>query len=141
MHEIYPTMAQRIAQGASALQRERTGHTPKAVTVVLSADTLVVTLHGALSPAEEALAQSPAGAAQVQDYHRQLFTTSSVRLREEIAKITGVEVREAIAEVEPSTSTVVQVFTRGTMVQVFLLAQSVPFESWSGAIPVLNPEK
>jgi hypothetical protein len=35
---------------------------------------LMVTLHGALTPAEKALAQSPAGAAQVQEFHRQFFT-------------------------------------------------------------------
>ena len=51
----------------------RTGHVPKSVTVVLSESTLVITLHGALSPAEKALAKSPAGAAQVQEFHRQLF--------------------------------------------------------------------
>ena len=67
------TMAQQIAQAASAFEQRRTGHVPKSVTVVLSEDTLVITLHGALSPAEKALAKSPAGAAQVQEFHRQLF--------------------------------------------------------------------
>ncbi len=100
--------------------------------VVLSGDTLVITLHGALSPAEKALAQSPEGAAQVQEFHRQLFTNSADELRQEIKRITGVEVREATAEVETTTGTVVQVFTTGTMVQVFLLAQGVPADSWSG---------
>lgn len=69
-------MAQQIAQAASAFQQERTGHAPASVTVVLDEDTLVVTLHGALSPAEEALAKSPAGAVQLQDFHRQLFADS-----------------------------------------------------------------
>jgi len=85
-----------------------------------------------LSPAEKALAQSPEGAVQVQDFHRQLFTDSADELRREIKRITGVEVREATAEVETTTGTVVQVFTTGTMVQVFLLAQGVPAGSWSG---------
>ena len=100
--------------------------------VVLSGDTLLITLHGALSPAEKVLAQSPDGAAQVQEFHRQLFTSSADELRQEIKRITGVEVREATAEVETKTGTVVQVFTTGTMVQVFLLAQGVPADSWSG---------
>jgi uncharacterized protein YbcI len=126
------TMAQQIAQVASAFEQHRTGHAPKSVTVVLSDNTLVVTLHGALSPAEKALAQSPDGAAQVQEFHRQLFTSSSQSLREEIKRITGVEVREATAEVETATGTVVQVFTTGTMVQVFLLAHGIPTETWSG---------
>ncbi len=105
---------------------------PKAVTVVLSEDTLVITLHGALSVAEEALAKSPVGAARVQDFHRQLFATSCEPLRREIKRITGVDVRESVAEVEPSTGTVVQVFTTGTMVQVFLLAHGVPTSTWNG---------
>jgi uncharacterized protein YbcI len=126
------TMAQQVAQAASAFQRERTGHTPKSVTVVLSEDTLVVTLHGALSPAEKALARTPKGAAQVQEFHRQLFNDSLDSLRQEIKRITGVEVREAAAEVEATTGTVVHAFTTGTMVQVFLLAQGIPAATWSG---------
>jgi uncharacterized protein YbcI len=92
----------------------------------------MITLHGALSPAERALAKNPAGAARVQDFHRQLFTSAAQSLREEIKRITGVEVREATAEVEPTTGTVVQAFTTGTVVQVFLLACDVPSETWSG---------
>src|SRR4051812_34152753 len=65
------TMAQQIAQAASDFERQRTGHAPKSVTVVLSDDTLVITLHGALTPAEKALVQSSAGAVQVQEFHRQ----------------------------------------------------------------------
>ena len=129
--EIKPTMAQQVAQAASAFQQQRTGHVPKAVTVVLSEDTLVVTLHEALSPAERALARSPAGAAQVQEFHRQLFSNSSDSLRREIRRITGVEVREAAAEVETTSGTVVHAFTTGTMVQVFLLAHGVPADTWN----------
>ena len=136
MDTTLPTMAQQVAQAANAFQQQRTGHTPKAVTVVLSADTLVVTLHGALSPAEQALAKSPEGAAQVQEFHKQLFTNSSEPLRQEIKRITGVEVREAIAEVETTTGTVVQVFTTGTVVQVFQLARGVPVDIWNGNVPI-----
>lgn len=45
------------------------------------------------------------------------------------------EVHEATAEVEPATGTVVGVFTTGTTVQVYLLAHTVPAESWSGSKP------
>jgi uncharacterized protein YbcI len=127
-------MAEQIAQAAMAFEKRRTGHAPKSVTVVLSENTLVITLHGALSPAEQALAQSPAGAAQFQEFHRQLFLSSAAALRQEIKRITGVEVREATAEVEPATGTVVQAFTSGTVVQVFLLAGDVPGERWSGSV-------
>ncbi len=126
------TMAKQVAQAASVFQQKLTGHAPKAVTVVLSEDTLVITLHGVLSPAEEALADSPEGVAKLQDLHRQLFANSCEPLRQEIKRITGVKVRESVAQVEPSTGSVVQVFTSGTMVQVFLLAHGLPEGAWNG---------
>jgi uncharacterized protein YbcI len=127
-----PSVAEQIAQAASAFEQLRTGHAPKSVTVVLYEDTLVITLRGALSPAEQALARSPVGATQVQEFHRELFSNSAEALRQEIKRITGVAVREATAEVEIASGAVVQVFATGTMVQVFLLAQRVPPETWSG---------
>jgi hypothetical protein len=57
-------------------------------------------------------------------------------LRQEIKRITGVDVREAAAEVEPATGTVVQVFTSGTMVQVFQLSQGISAADWGGNAPV-----
>ena len=126
MNETTLTIAQQIAEMASALQQQRTGHAPTAVTVVLGDDTLVVTMHDALTPAEKTLAQSPAGAAQVQEFHRQLFANSSESLRLEIKRITGRDVREAAAEVETATGSVVHAFTTGAMVQVFLLKKSAP---------------
>jgi uncharacterized protein YbcI len=125
-------MAQQVAQAVMAFQLRMTGHAPKSVTVVLSQDTLVIALHEALSPAERDMARSPAGAAKVQEFHRQLFANSYQPLREEIQRITGVEVREAVAEVEPRTGAVVQAFTSSATVQVFRLASNVPGDSWSG---------
>lgn len=133
MNQSRSSVAQQIAHAASAFEEQRTGHRPKSVTVVLSADTLVITLHGALSPAERALARTAAGAAQVQEFHKQLFNSSAALLRQEIKRIAGVEVREAAAEVETATGTVVQVFTSGTVVQVFLLSDIVPGDTWSGS--------
>jgi uncharacterized protein YbcI len=124
-------MAEQIAQAATAFQQQRTGYAPKSVSVVLSGDTLVVTLHGALSPAEQAAAQNAQGAAKVQEFHRQLFLDASDSLKEQIKRITGMEVREAVAEVEPTAGAVVHVFTSGTMVQVFLLAGKVLSDSFS----------
>jgi uncharacterized protein YbcI len=126
------SVAQQIAWAAAAFEQERTGVRPKSVTVVISDNTLVITLHGALSPAEQALAKTAAGAAEVGHFHRQLFASASNALRREINRITGVPVRESAVEVEPSTGAVVGVFTTGTTVQVYLLAESVPTESWSG---------
>jgi uncharacterized protein YbcI len=126
MDECDSTKAQQIAQAARAFEQQTTGRLPSSVTVVLSEDTLVITLRGALSPAETALAKSREGAAQLREFHRQLFTTASEPLRQDIRRITGVEVREATAEVETST---------GTVVQVFSLAHAAPAGTWSGSDP------
>jgi uncharacterized protein YbcI len=122
MNKHEHTVAQQIAEAVTAMQKKTTGHTPKAITVVLSEDTLVITLHDALTPAEKALAKSANGAARMQEFQRQLFAASSESLRQEIRRITGRQVREATAEVEPTTGSIVHAFTTGTMVQVFLLA-------------------
>jgi uncharacterized protein YbcI len=132
VENLDPSVAQRIAQAAFAFQQRQTGHEPKSVAVVPSGDILLIALQGALSPAEKALAQSPEGAVQVPNFHRQLFASSSGELRREIKRITGVQVREATAEAATTTGTVAQVFTTGTMLQVFLLAENVPAGSWSG---------
>jgi uncharacterized protein YbcI len=137
MDKTSSSVAQQNAQADIAFEQQRTGHAPHSVSVVLSGDTLVVTLNGTLSRAERALARSPAGAAQMQEFHRQLFASSSASLRQEIKRITGVEVREATVEIEPATGTVVQVFTTGSVVQVFLLAGRVPTDSWTGSEPDL----
>ena len=128
MNDTESVMAQEIAEAAIAYQTERTGHAPASVTVVLSDETLVITLHDALTPAQKALALSPAGAVQVQEFHRQLFLASADALRKEIKRITGRDVREAAAEVVPATGTIVHAFTTGNVVQVFLLSEVVPAE-------------
>lgn len=115
-------MAEQVATAAIEFQRERTGHAPRAATVVLSGDTLVITLHDALSEGERDVSKSVEGAAQVQAFHRELFGVSAAPLRKEIERITGMPVREAAGEVEPTTGAVVHAFTSGTMVQVFQLA-------------------
>jgi uncharacterized protein YbcI len=125
MNAADSAMAQQVAQVAIAFQEERTGRAPASVTVVLSEDTLVITLHDALSPAEKALAMSAAGAAQVQEFHRQLFLSSADALRREINRITGREVREAVAEVEPASGAIVHAFTTGNVVHVFQLSKNV----------------
>jgi len=132
MENLDSTVAHRIAKVASDFEQRRSGRVPKSVTVVLSENTLVITLHGTLTPAEKALAKSPEGAAQVQKFHKQMFDNTADSLRQEIKKITGVDVREATAEIEPTSGTVVKVFTTGAVVQVFLLASDVPADSWSG---------
>jgi uncharacterized protein YbcI len=123
------TVAQEIAQAVITFQKER-GAPPTSVTVLLGADTLVVTLHGTFSPAEQALAKTPEGVAFLQKHHEKVFASSWRPLRQQIERITGVEVREAIAGFKADP--VVQAFSTGTMVQVFQFAQCVPADSWSG---------
>lgn len=128
------TLARQIAQAAITFEKQRSGdHFPTSVTVILSEGTLVITLHGALTPAERALASNPEGAAKVQEFHRQLFASASDSLCQEIKRITGMEVCEATAMLEPKAGAVVHAFTTGAIVQVFQLAGTLPTEAWSGS--------
>lgn len=115
------TFSEELAQIALTMQSERTGHTPKAVTVVASEETVVLTLHEALTPAEKILARTDSGAAKVEQYHRALFAVSCDELRKEIQRLTGRKVREAAVVVEPATGAIVHAFTSGTVVQIFQL--------------------
>jgi uncharacterized protein YbcI len=134
MNKSDTNMARQIAEAASRFAKETTGHPPQSVSVVLSDTTLVITLHGALSPAEQALAVSADGAAKVQEFHRQLFASASKSFRHEIKRITGVDVRESNAEIKTTDGTAVKVFTTGTVVHVFQLADGVPPGSWDGSV-------
>ena len=114
------TVIQQLSAAARNFQMQQTGRAPSDVTVVLEKDTLIVTLHEALSPAEQALAQSPEGASNLREYHQQLFRNSVGALQKEIERITGRKVREAAAQIDPGTGSVIHAFTTGTTVQVFL---------------------
>src|SRR5262245_39500025 len=102
MDESSPTRAQQVGRAASAFERERTGRLAGSVAVAVSGDTLVVTLGGALSPAERALGTNPSGAALVQEFHRAVFASACGPLLRDIARITGTEVREAAADARPA---------------------------------------
>jgi uncharacterized protein YbcI len=115
------TVIQQLAEAARTFQMQQTGRAPSDVTVVLEKDTLIVTLHEALSPAEQALARSPEGAANLREFHQELFRNSVGSLQKQIERITGRKVRQAAAEIDPGTGSVIHAFTTGTTVQVFLL--------------------
>ena len=68
-----------------------------------------------MDPPEKDLAQSPAGADQVREFHRRLFAHDTDILFQEIKSITGMEVRDTAAELELTTGSVVQVFTTATV--------------------------
>jgi uncharacterized protein YbcI len=126
MTEYDPKLSVQLAQVAIRVQEQRTGRRPSGATAVLSENTLVVTLNDALTPAEKALSQTPQGAAQVQEFHRQLFAGSTTEMRQEISNLIGRRVKEAASEVNPATGSVVHAFSTGDMVQVFLLAPDDP---------------
>ncbi len=130
MNESKSAMTQQLARIAKTLQQKRTGVAPTSVTAVLSENTLVVTLDDALTPAEKALVRTPQGAAQVQEFHRELFASSSESMREQIKAITGRDVREATAEIETATGTIAHAFRSGAMVHVFLLTPDL--ETYEG---------
>jgi uncharacterized protein YbcI len=122
-------MAQTIGQAAIVYEEKRLGHRPQSITVILGGDTLVITLHGVLSRAEMKLAENPAGAAKLQEFHRELFNHSSAPLKNEIKRITGMEV----GEIAKQTAAAVQVFPSGTVVQVYLLHGHVlDADHWRG---------
>ena len=124
MSEANLEMAKQVALVACDFEQQRAGRAPKSVTALLNDDTVIITLREMLSPAEKDLAKSPAGAAQVQEFHRLLFGSTCGSLRRAIEEITNVGVREATSEVAAET---------GTVVHVFLLADSVTAGTWSGS--------
>ena len=124
-----PSMAQQIAQTAISFEEQRLGRKPTSVMVAVGGDTLVITMHGVLSPAERVLAASPAGATQLQEFHQQLLQLFSDPLRREIKRITGLELCEVAKE---RVTAAVHVLSVGTVVQVFLLAGRLPADSWEG---------
>lgn len=65
-----------------------------------------------------------------------LFASSSEPYRQRIEGIIGAEVRQADGSIEAAT--VIPVFTAGVIVQVFLLADSLPTETWSGKAMILE---
>ena len=133
MEKTTSTMAQQIAQAAIAFERRRSGRMPRQGDG--SFDERHFGDHAARGLVAGGNRPSPrirACAVQVEEFHQQLFANSSDELLAEIKRITGQEVREATAEIETSTGTVVKVFTTGTEVQVFRLAGRVPTDTWSG---------
>ena len=130
-------MATQVESVAREFQSQSTGHDPATVTAVLNGDTLVVTLHGALSPAEVIVARTPLGAAKIQEFHRQLFEACSATLRGDIERIIGVSIRESTSEAMMGLAA--HAFSSGTIVQVFLLAKSVTPEIWNAAGPQVLP--
>jgi len=128
-------MARQIAEAAVAFECQRAGHVPESVSVMLGGGTLVIAVHGALSPAELALASTPEGASRVENLQRQMFHTAGGGLRNEIERITGTAIRAATTGTDGGVGSVVQAFPGGTLVQVYLLGGELPVQHWTGKDP------
>jgi uncharacterized protein YbcI len=132
MTQLETSIAKQVAQAAAVCHRDRTGHAPESVAVVLNGDTVVVTLHGALTLAEQTLAKSEEGAAKIQEFHRRLFASSLEPLATRIREIVGSDVVEAVTEINGKVETHEVVFATGTIVQVLRLSGPVAAGAWSG---------
>ena len=117
-------LAKQLAELARQFEMHRTGRAPESVTAVLIDDSLVITVRGVLSSAQQELAKTPVGAAQVRENHRQGFLASGGSLQQQIAVLTGVAVLEATSEVSTHS---------GTVVFVVLLASGVAASAWTEA--------
>jgi uncharacterized protein YbcI len=113
------TIGEKIARAAHAFELRRTKHARKWVAVFMNENTIVIALHGSLTGAEKALTQSAAGAAEVQEFHRQLFTDVSGLLLRKIKSITGMDVRHTSADIDSTTGSVVHLFTTDTEGEAF----------------------
>jgi uncharacterized protein YbcI len=122
MTHSHVSIGQKIARAARAFENRRTKHGHKWVAVFMNENTVVIALHGSLTSAESALSQSPLGAAQVREFHRLLVATASETLIQKIERITGTVVRDTGAEIEPTTGSVVHLFTTDTVGEKFLCA-------------------
>jgi uncharacterized protein YbcI len=126
MNQPKRTIGQRIARAARAFEMRRTQQSHKWVAVFMNEETMVIALHSILTESEKALARSPAGAAQVQEFHVRLFATLSATLRRKIKSITGLEVHDVTAEIDPTGCSVVQLLTTDTVGEEFLLVSGGP---------------
>lgn len=125
------TMAEHVAHTVRDFHQQQTGRAPQSVTVIFSEGMLAITMREALTPAEKKQCRTAEGCAEVRDSHRRRLQSNVGALGREIVRITGVPVREAAAEIETVTGTVVHLFTTGSMVQVFHLAGGLSAEFWS----------
>lgn len=116
-------MARRVARAACDFDQRLTGRVAQFVTAVLTDDTLVVSIHGVLSPSEHRRAASRSGAAEVREQHCRQLADSLGALRQHIKQAIGLDVCGATAEIEGASGLLVKTFTTSTGVALYLAAQ------------------
>ena len=113
MQETDSSVAQQIARAAAAFVCQRTGHVPAAVEVAQSSEMLVITLHNASALAEQAQLRQSEGTAELHEVYRELFTGSSDWLRQEVGRITGLQMGAVTVADKAPTGAVVVLMTGG----------------------------
>ncbi len=132
MDQSLGTISRQVARAVGIFEKWRTNHSREWTAVFLNEDTVVIALHASLTPAENAQARCPAGIGRLREFHQQLFANLAATLFRKIKTITGMEVRNVVAEIEPTTGSVVQLFTTDTVGED-------PFRDLGGPAKVLGP--
>jgi anti-sigma factor RsiW len=83
-------------------------------------------VHESFSEVERRLADDPAGARRVGEFHRQIFDHSAADLLEHVRRRTGVVLRGALAHVDPATRSVFKTLATSPEVDLFLLGPGLP---------------
>lgn len=99
------SMAQQLTQSAIAFEEQRLGRKPTSVTVVIGGDTLVIMLHGVCLPPNKFPRTRCGGQLEGLPFWKR-------------------------AKMKRKATATVQVFSVGTVVQMFLLAGRLPADSW-----------
>ena len=110
MNTSGPTMAHQIAQAAISLEKRLTGHERKWRVAFMNDDPIVIAVHASLTADEVAQTQCMGGGARIKEVHRALFAACRNSMRQEIERITGMEVSEASVDTEPAAGGVVLLF-------------------------------
>jgi len=119
-------LARRVARAAGSFEHRLLGREPASVTIVATAGWMVVQLHEPFSLTERRLAADADGALEVREFHRGLFERSLAGLLHHVRRVTGVELRGALAHVDPLTGSVLKTLTTQPDVHLFLLGRGLP---------------
>jgi uncharacterized protein YbcI len=113
LHETESSVAQQIARAVAAFVCQRTGHVPGSVEVAQNNETLVITLHNTRALAEQGQLRQSEGTAELHEVYRGLFTGSSDWLRQEVGRITGLQMGAVTVADQAPTGAVVVLMTGG----------------------------
>jgi hypothetical protein len=107
------SVAQLIARAAAAFVCQRTGHVPGAVEVAQSNELLVITLHNARALPEQRRFRQSEETAELHEVYRELFAGSLDWLRQEVGRITGLQIGAVTVASKAPTGAVVVLMTGG----------------------------